>query len=142
MHSPGHRTNLLNPEVDRVGIAVVESRGVLYAVADYSQVVQSLTSTQVEGRVAALIRPSGISILADPSLARVACATNEGVPHSANSQQPGFVMRWQGSDLTRLPPALVSRMDTRQYHRAAVGSCPAQGLDGSFTTYRVAVLLF
>ena len=142
MHSPGHRTNLLNPEVDRVGIAVVESRGVLYAVADYSQVVQSLTSTQVEGRVAALIRPSGISILADPSLARVACATNEGVPHSANSQQPGFVMRWQGSDLTRLPPALVNRMDTRRYHRAAVGSCPARGVDGSFTAYRVAVLLF
>jgi hypothetical protein len=36
----------------------------------------------------------------------------------------------------------VSRMDTRQYHRAAVGSCPARGGDGSFTAYRVAVLLF
>jgi Cysteine-rich secretory protein family len=142
MHSPGHRTNLLNPEVDRVGIAVVASGGVLYAVADYSQVVQSMSATQVEGHVAALIRQSGISIFADPSLARAACATNEGVPHSANSQQPGFVMRWQGSDLTRLPPALVSRMDTKRYHRAEVGSCPAQGLDGSFTAYRVAVLLF
>ena len=32
---PGHRTNLLNPEVDRVGVAVVATRGVLYAVADY-----------------------------------------------------------------------------------------------------------
>ncbi|HEV2215650.1 MAG TPA: CAP domain-containing protein [Terracidiphilus sp.] len=142
MHSPGHRTNLLNPEVNRVGIAVVASRGVLYAVADYSQVVQSLTAIQVESRVAALIRQSGLSILADPSLARAACATNEGVPRSPNSPQPGFVMRWQGSDLTRLPPALVNRMDTRRYHRAAVGSCPAQGLDGSFTAYRVAVLLF
>lgn len=142
IHSPGHRTNLLNPEVDRVGIAVVASRGVLYAVADYSQVVQSLTATQVESRVAALIRPSGLSILADPSLARAACATDEGVPHSANSQQPGFVMRWQGSDLTRLPPALVNRMETRRYHCAAVGSCPARGVDGSFTAYRVAVLLF
>lgn len=142
MHSPGHRTNLLNPEVDRVGIAVVASRGVLYAVADYSQVVQSLTATQVEGRVAALIRPSGLSILADASLARAACATDEGVPHSANSLQPGFVMRWQGSDLTRLPPALVNRMEARRYHRAAVGSCPARGSDGSFTAYRVAVLLF
>jgi hypothetical protein len=142
MHSPGHRTNLLNPEVDRVGIAVVASRGVLYAVADYSRVVQSLTATQVEARVATLIRQSGVSILGDPSLARAACATDEGVPHSLNSAQPGFVMRWQGSDLTRLPPALVNRMDTRRYLRAAVGSCPAQGLDGSFTAYRVAVLLF
>ena len=43
MNSPGHRTNLLNPEVDRVGIAVVASRGVLYAVADYARAVQSLS---------------------------------------------------------------------------------------------------
>ena len=39
MHSPGHRTNLLNPQVDRVGMAVVASRGVLYAVADYAKAV-------------------------------------------------------------------------------------------------------
>jgi len=42
MHSPGHRSNLLNPEVDRVGVAVVASRGVLYAVADYEHGVESL----------------------------------------------------------------------------------------------------
>jgi uncharacterized protein YkwD len=36
MQSPGHRANLLSPDVDRVGIAVVAARGVLYAVADYS----------------------------------------------------------------------------------------------------------
>ena len=103
MHSPGHRQNLLNPEVDRIGVAVVESRGVLYAVADYSQVVQSLTATQVESRVAALITAKRGFDYGDPSLARRACATNDGVPRSANSQQPGFVMRWQSSDLTRLP---------------------------------------
>ena len=40
MQSPGHRENLLNPEVDHVGIAVVYARGVLYAVADYSAVVR------------------------------------------------------------------------------------------------------
>ena len=45
MHSPGHRANLLNPEVDRVGMAVVASRGVLYAVADYERAVQVLTHT-------------------------------------------------------------------------------------------------
>ena len=39
MQSPGHRTNLLNPDVDHVGVAVVESRGVLYAVADYERAV-------------------------------------------------------------------------------------------------------
>ena len=40
MHSPGHRSNLLSPDVDHVGVAVVAARGVLYAVADYSRAVQ------------------------------------------------------------------------------------------------------
>ena len=63
MQSPGHRENMLNPDVDRVGIAVVASRGVLYAAADYARGVASAIATQVEERVAALIRPSGVTIL-------------------------------------------------------------------------------
>src|SRR5208282_224004 len=55
MESKGHRENLLSPEVDRVGVAVVAARGVLYAVADYSRAVQPLTALQVEARVAALL---------------------------------------------------------------------------------------
>ncbi len=142
MHSPGHRTNLLNPEIDHIGVAVVESRGVLYAVADYSRAVQSLAASQVEARVAELIKVSGVSILSDSSLARRACATDEGVPHAPGSPALGFVMRWQGADLTQLPKALVDRLATGRYRRAAVGSCPAQGLEGSFTAYRLAVLLY
>jgi hypothetical protein len=142
MHSPGHRSNLLNPEIDRVGVAVVESRGVLYAVADYSRVVQSLSAPQVEERVAARIRESGVSIVADPALARRACTTDGGMPRSTAGAMPGFVMRWQGPDLTELPKSLVERLDSGRYRRAAVGSCPAEGLEGSFTAYRLAVLLY
>ena len=80
MQSPGHRANLLSPDVDRVGIAVVAARGVLYAVADYSRGVEQLSATQVEARVASLIRVSGVAILRDPALARAACVTDEGMP--------------------------------------------------------------
>ena len=142
MHSAGHRQNLLNPEVDQIGLAVVESRGVLYAVADYSRAVESLSASQVEARVASLIGASGVSIVADSALARRACATDDGVPHTPGSAMPGFVMRWQGADLTQLPKALEDRLATGRYHRAAVGSCPAHGLEGSFTAYRLAVLLY
>jgi hypothetical protein len=141
MNSPGHRTNLLSPEVDRVGLAVVASRGVLYAVADYERAVESLSASQVESRVASLIRVSGISILADTQPARAACATDEGAPRSSGAR-PGFIMRWQDSELERLPQPLTERLASGQYHRAAVGSCPAQGQSGSFTAYRVAVLLY
>jgi hypothetical protein len=142
MNSPGHRTNLLNSEIDHIGVAVVESRGVLYAVADYSRAVESLTASEVEARVAALIAAKGISILGDSSLARRACATDEGAPRGPGGAMPGFVMRWQSADLTQLPKALADRLATGRYRRAAVGSCPAQGLDGSFTAYRLAVLLY
>ena len=142
MESPGHRANLLSPDVDRVGVAVVAARGVLYSVADYSRAVEQLSAVQVEARVAALVRVSGVTILSDSRLARAACATDEGLPRTADGAMPRFVMRWQDADLTRLPQALVDRLASGNYRAAAVGSCPAQISEGSFTAYRVAVLLY
>lgn len=140
MHSPGHRENLLSPEVDHVGIAVIAARGVLYAVADYSRAVAQLDPAQIEARVAALIRPSGVNILRDPSLARAACRTNQGVP--SGGPEPRFIMRWQSGDLSRLPQPLVQRLESGNFHQAAVGSCTAQNVEGHFSEYRVAVLLY
>src|SRR6202140_5642056 len=37
MNSPPHRANLLDPQLDSVGIAVAERNGVLFAVEDFSQ---------------------------------------------------------------------------------------------------------
>jgi hypothetical protein len=142
MHSPGHRANLLNPEVDRVGVAVVASRGVLYAVADYARGVLAMTPAQVEAAIAGLVRVSGVAVLHDATAARAACATDRGSPGSQASQQPSFVMRWQDSDLTRLPKALVDRLTSGQFQQAEVGSCPPRDVEGSFTSYRVAVLLY
>ncbi len=142
MHSPGHRQNLLSPDVDRVGVAVVAARGVLYAVADYSRAVQQLSAPQAEAKVAALIRVSGVTILRDSTLAREACAEDEGVPRGGGGLPVRFVMRWQAADLTRLPQALVDKLASGSYREAAVGSCPAQVAGGAFAAYRVAVLLY
>lgn len=139
MHSETHRTNLLNPQVDRLGVAVVASRGVLYAVADYAQGVAVRTPAQVEATVTALVRASGVAIVADASAARVYCAQNR-VPPSA--PQPSFLMRWQNSDLSHLPQPLTDRLASGRFHQAAIGSCPAEEAEGQFTAYRVAVLLY
>jgi hypothetical protein len=141
MNSPGHRSNLLSPDVDHVGIAVVASRGVLYAVADYSHGVESMGAREAEARVAGLIKQSGVAIMNDASVAREACTMNSGIPRSA-TPQPGFIMRWQDSQLEHLPTALSNHLSTGQYRRAAVGSCPALGVQGTFTAYRLAVLLY
>jgi uncharacterized protein YkwD len=142
MQSKGHRENLLNPEVDSVGIAVVASRGVLYATADYSRAVMALTQAQVEARVSELIQKAGVMVLAERRLARSACMMNSGMPGSVDTKQPTFLLRWEGSDLAHLPKQLVDHIASRQFHEAAVGSCNAHGDQGAFTSYRVAVLLY
>jgi hypothetical protein len=139
MHSPDHRANLLSPAVDRVGVAVVASRGVLYAVADYERSVPVLTQTQVEAFVAELLRRSGVDLTGDPEDARVSCVQER---LAKSSRQPSFLMLWQGSELNRLPGALVDRISSGRYRQAAVGSCPPEIAENSFTAYRVAVLLY
>jgi Cysteine-rich secretory protein family len=142
MQSKPHRENMLSPEVDSVGIAVVASRGVLYATADYSRRVQALTREQVELRFAELIQSTGVKVLADRRLARAACTMDKGMPRSDGVSQPTFIMRWEDSDVTHLPKQLVDRLASRQFQEAAVGSCDARGDVGTFTSYRLAVMLY
>jgi hypothetical protein len=142
LNSPGHRRNLLNPEVDRVGIAVIEARGVLYAVADYSRGVQALSPAQVEEKIGYLLHATGVMVLQDTSEARAACRLDRGFPNVPGGSAPQFVMRWQGADLEHLPQDLESRARSGRYRTAAVGSCPARGDVGGFTAYRLAVLLY
>ena len=141
MQSPGHRKNMLSPDVDHVGIAVVYARGVLYVVADYSAAVENLSPLQVEARVAALVRARGVSILADSRLARSACAGDRDLLRST-AASPAWMIRWQNTDLAHLPQDLVKQLASGDYHKAAIGSCPAQNGSGAFTSYRVAVLLY
>jgi uncharacterized protein YkwD len=142
MHSPDHRANLLNRDVDRLGVAVMAGNGVLYAVADYARQASALTPAQVEAAVAGLMRVSGVAILRGAPAARAACTMERGVPASLSGAQPQFIMRWQDAELRRLPQPLVDRLVSGKFHQAAIGSCPVQDTEGTFTAYRVAVLLY
>lgn len=137
MDSPHHRENLLSAEVDSVGIAVVSSRGVLYAVADYAHAVPTLSPAQVEARVGALVKARGVTLLQDTTDARAYCSNGSNRGGSA-----GFLMVWQNADITMLPQPLLDQLASGRYRKAAAGSCPAQGVEGAFTVYRVAVLLY
>lgn len=142
MQSKGHRENMLNPEVDSVGIAVVASRGVLYSTADYSRAVLALTQAQVESRFAEMLQRAGVKVLDDHALARSACMMDSGLPKAGSNAPPSVLLRWEGSNLTRLPKDLVDHLASKRFYEAAVGSCDAHGDQGTFTSYRVAVLLY
>jgi uncharacterized protein YkwD len=141
MHSPGHRDNLLNPQVNHVGVAVVPGGNLLYAVVDFGRAVSVLTADQVESAVITLLQAKGIAAHGQSAVARQACAQESGMPASLGDRRPEFIMRWQASALDRLPDALLARIASGRYHEAVVGSCPAESADKTFSAYRVAVML-
>lgn len=139
LDSSEHRSNLLNPAVDRVGIAVVANGGVLFAVVDFSRGVDVLTPTQVEERFADLLRLRGLMVSPDTTDARSYCRLSGSYQ---GSDPPKSLFRWQNGDLTKLPDQVLAQLASGRYRRAAVGSCPPQDVKGAFTVYRVAVLLY
>ena len=138
MASAGHRANLLDPEVDSVGIAVVQMKGQLYAVEDFARSVAQLTIEQQEAQVGGLLTAQGLSLGADKAEARQTCTMSTGF---AGKRQPLFVIRFSSSSLDRLPEQLTARLGTGKYHEAEVGAC-VTGKQTPFAGYNVAVMLF
>ena len=143
MKSQAHHDNLLNAQIDRIGVALVPSHGVLYAVADYAQGVASQNAADVEGSVAKVLEAKGLKLKNDGvNDARAYCVSDQ--EGAAKHIFARFLMRWQSADITKLPPPLEEKIASGVYHEAAVGSCPAEGENGApaFSGYRVAVLLY
>jgi hypothetical protein len=141
MKSPNHRANILDPNLNSMGIAVVERGGYLYAVVDFDRNVPSLSPEQAEGAIEKLLVAQGIEPAAS-SLRQDARQTCEMSHGAAGGSKPRFIMRWQSSDLSGLPNPLVERLNSGQYHTAAVGACDSANAEQAFTNYRLAVLLY
>jgi hypothetical protein len=139
MHSPSHRQNILDPQLNRIGVGVVRQGSSLWAVEDFSTAVAALGSSQIEGQVERLLSQRGLRPEGDVRAARQTCAMDHG---SAGNVRPRFIMRWQASELNRLPEVLEQQISTGKFRTAAVGSCDTGHGQPGFTTYRLAVLLF
>jgi len=139
MKSPPHRANILDPNLNVVGFSVIERAGYLYAVADFANSVAALTTEQAESAVEKLLSARNLKIAASNLDARQTCEMTHG---TAGGSSPLFVMRWQNSDLSHLPPALEKELQTGRYRTAAVGTCASANAESAFTTYRIAVLLY
>jgi len=138
MHSPPHRANLLDRQLDSVGIAVADRNGTLFAVEDFSTAVEDISIREQEKLVEAQIEKRGLHLLDYTEDARRSCVLDNGY---AGSHQPSFVLHYATPDLQSLPEILEQRIQTGKYHSAVVGACPSNAKIG-FSMYRVAVLLF
>jgi len=139
MHSPMHRANILDPRMNVIGIALIHNRGEVWAVEDFAHAVERLGPSEIEGRVIGLLAQQGMKNATATADARQTCEMSHG---SAGGSRPRFIMRWEGSDLSRLPDVLVSKLQSVQYRSAAVGVCDSAHSGQGFTSYKVAVLLY
>jgi hypothetical protein len=138
MNSPPHRANLLDAQLDSVGIVVAERHGILFAVEDFSLAAATLSVEEQEAIVAARLRSRGLRLLNYTGDARRSCVLDNGY---AGIHVPSFVLHYATSDLQTLPDLLEKRIQTGKYHSAVVGACPSDAKVG-FSNYRIAVLLY
>jgi Cysteine-rich secretory protein family len=138
MHSPGHRANILDPNLDSIGIGVSERNGQLYATQDFARAIQSMSFAEQERRFGALLQAEGFRLERDPAEARKACESG----HADTSRMRAmYEFHYVTSDLSALPKQLETAIRLGQYHTAAIGAC-----DGGEQTrsgmYRLAILLY
>ncbi len=146
MVSQAHHDNLMNANVNRIGVSLIPARGALFAVVDFSEGVESMSQAQVEDAVGKEIAAKGLTLMSDADGARKYCALAEGASSSGLGLNAHFLMRWQAPDIAKLPPELEKALAGGQFKQAAVGACPAHDVGGgsgaAFAAYRVGVLLF
>ncbi|MDE1175089.1 MAG: CAP domain-containing protein [Edaphobacter sp.] len=144
MRSPGHRENLLDPEVNSIGIAIVSRGGRYYAVEDFASTVESLSFDEQEQTVAMTLAQAGLrvgssNITSTTDEARRTCGLDSGFAGSQN--KPMYIVRYTADHLDQLPGVLTKRIESGKFHKAVVGACTDAG-SGAFTDYNIAVLLY
>jgi hypothetical protein len=139
MNSVLHRTNILDPQMNAIGIAVVEKGGYLFATEDFANGAPSLTKDQIEDKVGALLHDQNIDPSGPRDQAEQACTAGSGMPQGGAARA---IVRFQTSDLKQLPPQVAQQLRSGNYTKAAVGACSPGPGEGNFTSYRVAILLY
>jgi Cysteine-rich secretory protein family len=137
MNSPPHRANLMDPTLDSVGISVVQSGNMLFAVEDFSTSVPAFSQDEQERKVAAQLDSHGLVVVTGSADARKTCQLDKGWAGA----RPAIVLRYEMSDLSNLPDEVNEKVNSGKYHSASVGACAPSG-SSEFTRYRVAILFF
>jgi hypothetical protein len=137
MNSPPHRANLLDPELNAIGIAVVQSGNMLFAAEDFSAAVPEMSFESQENQIAAHLAARGLYISDAKEDARKTCEMDRGW----SGQRPAVILRYETGDLSRLPADVEEKLEGGKFKSAAVGACDApDAVD--FVRYRIAILLY
>lgn len=142
MHSPPHRANILDPQLNAIGIAAMPGNKGLYAVQDFSHAVERLSLPEQEEKVRNLIAATGVSTADNPAHTQWSDARKSCTMSSGFAGKPASVVHFETSDVSKLPPQLEASLRGGKYRSAAVGACEARNSTSGFTQFRFAVLLY
>ncbi len=138
MHSPGHRSNILDAAIDSIGIAVVEGGEQLFAVEDFASVVTLLSIEEQEKRIGKLIAARGLRLLNVGDDARKSCELDR---EYAGSRKPRYIAHYETPHISQLPEGLEKELRSGRYKAAAVAACPPRKSSGA-APFRVIVMLY
>ena len=137
MNSPPHRANLLDKDLNSVGISVVQSGQTFFAVEDFSNAVPVTSLHEQEQQLSSQLAKHGLSNVSATPEARKTCKLENGY----SGQKPTAVVRYETADLSQLPREVTQKVSSGKYHSASVGACAPEH-SGDFTRFRIAILLF
>jgi uncharacterized protein YkwD len=137
MNSPPHRANLLDPQLNAIGISVVQSGNTYFAVEDFSTAVASLSLKEQGQEITSQLTALGMPNVSSTADARKTCE----VDHGWVGAKPALVLRYESGDLSHLPGEVEQKVRSGKYQSATVGACEAQG-SNAFQRFRFAILFF
>ena len=150
MKSPPHRANILRPDFDAIGIAIVPHGDELYITEDFSRKVETVSTNQFDRQIIAafnqLRSQKGLPPMnarSDARLQKVACTSNlnaqkilDGTPGATD------LAVFTTSQPDKLPVTMQRAAADKTLHRMDVGVCFKQGGNGGFSTYWVIAAFF
>jgi uncharacterized protein YkwD len=142
MHSPPHRANILDPQLNAIGIAAMPGNRGLYAVQDFSHAVEQLSLPEQEEKVRNLISATGVRTADNAEHTQWSDARKSCTMSSGFAGKPAAVVHFETSDVSKLPPQLETSLRSGKYRKAAVGACEAHNSTSGFMQFRFAVLLY
>jgi hypothetical protein len=135
MNSPPHRRNMLDAELNSLGVAVVERDGQLFAVQNFARVPKALSTAAQERELSEALHERGLRLLKNSKDAREVCTLGRA---SEATQRAHYFVRYNTADIWALPEPLEHEVETGRYRSAAVGACAP----GEQAGYKLAVLLY
>jgi uncharacterized protein YkwD len=150
MNSPPHRANILRPDFNAIGIAIVPRGNELYITQDFSRKVETISNDQFDRRLIAAFNQmrsqkglQPINARSDARLQKVACTANlnaqkilDGIPGATD------LAVFTTAQPDKFPVTMQRAAADKTLHRMDLGVCFKPGGANGFSTYWIVAAFF